>query len=206
MRAVPSTGRIPAPGSGTGPGRLEVVRALAVRLVAIAAVAAAAAGCSRGPAKVALPGTPAPVQTAGVTSEHPSERRQVLAAYQGYWQATNHALDSRNAARARLILAAYLPGSALPGMVRGMRALWVRDEISYGSPELHIMSVRVTSGQTADVHDCVDMSHAGLQDWRTGQIIGGLGQSHENLITTLALEHGRWLVTGSVPVVRSCSY
>jgi len=204
MRSVPSSDRIPAPGSG--PGRLAAARALAIRLVAVAALAAAAAGCSRGPAKVALPSKPAAVQTAGVTSGRPSERQQVLAAYQGYWQATDQALDSRNAARARRILAGYLPGSALPGMVRGMQALWRRDEMSYGSPQLHVMSVRITPGQTADVHDCADMSHAGLQDWRTGQIVGGLGQSHENLITTLALEHGRWLVTGSVPVVRSCSY
>jgi hypothetical protein len=204
MRLVPSSDRITARGSGSG--YPAAARALAIRLVAVAALAAAATGCSHRPARVALPRNPAAVRTAGVTSGRPSERQQVLAAYQGYWQATDQALDSRNAARARHILAAYLPGRALAGLVRGMRALWRRDEMSYGSPQLHVMSVRIGPGETADVHDCADMSHAGLQDWRTGQIVGGLGQSHENLITTLALEHGRWLVTGSVPVVRSCSY
>jgi hypothetical protein len=56
------------------------------------------------------------------------------------------------------------------------------------------------------VHDCIDLSRTGFQNRKTGVIVGGLGQSHDYLITTLAREHGRWVVTGAIPVVRSCAY
>ena len=56
------------------------------------------------------------------------------------------------------------------------------------------------------MHDCIDLSHTGFQNRKTGQIVGGLGQSHDYLITTLALERGRWLVTGAIPVVQPCKY
>jgi hypothetical protein len=64
----------------------------------------------------------------------------------------------------------------------------------------------MTGTRTAAVHDCIDLSHTGFQNRRTGVIVGGLGQSHDYLITTLAIEHGRWVVTGAIPVVQSCAY
>jgi hypothetical protein len=91
-------------------------------------------------------------------------------------------------------------------LVRGLEGLWRRHEIGFGSPVFHVMSVKITGHRTAAVHDCVDLSHVGFQDEQTGQVVGGFGQSHEFMITTLALEHGRWLVTGAIPVVQRCKY
>ena len=182
---------------------------LAALLTAALAVglAAALAGCGSSPAKVTLPKKPPPhVKMARAGPVRQTPQQLVIAAYEGYWRATNEALDSRSANRARAILADYIPSSAIPGLVRGLRMLWQRDEVSYGSPVLHITGVTLISARSAAVHDCVDMSHAGLADRKTGQLVGGLGQAHENLITKLILEHGIWLVTGETPVVQACSY
>lgn len=181
---------------------------LAGVLAALAAgLASSLAGCGNSPRQVSLPQKqPVHVRVAGAGPVRQSPRQLIIAAYEGYWRATNQAVDSRSPARAKSILASYIPGSAIPGLVNGLKTIWRADEVSYGSPVLHIMSVKFTGAGQAAVHDCVDMSHSGLENSRTGQIVGGLGQSHENLITSMVLEHGRWLVTGAIPVVRSCSY
>ncbi|MDR2987715.1 MAG: hypothetical protein LBV34_23045, partial [Nocardiopsaceae bacterium] len=103
-------------------------------------------------------------------------------------------------------LAGYVPRSASAGLVRGLKTIWHRDEIGYGSPAFHILAVKITGNQTAAVHDCLDLSHTGFQNQQTGQIVGGFGQSHDFMITTLVRAHGRWLVTGAIPVVQSCAY
>jgi hypothetical protein len=175
--------------------------------VLAAGLAALLAGCgSSAAAPVALPKKPAHVMDAGAKPAPVTPKQKVIAAYQGYWRATNVAVDSRSPARARIILASYIPSEALPGLVKGLQALWKADEVSYGSPVLHIMSVKITGPGTAAVHDCVDMSHSGLVNKKTGQIVGELGQSHQNLITKLVRQHGKWLVAGEIPVVQSCSY
>jgi len=170
------------------------------------AVAVAACGSSAAQvAQVALPGKPSRAQLDRVMPARPSVRQIVLAAYEGYWRATDQAIDSRDAARAKAILAGYIPASAVPVLVNGMRAMWRHDEITFGGPVFHIMSVRITGHRTAAVHDCIDLSHTGFQNSQTGQVVGGLGQSHDYLITTLELEGGRWLVTGAIPVVQACA-
>jgi len=180
------------------------------RIVLAGAVAAALAttvvGCGTGQAKVTLPTKPAHVTVVAAPPARPSARQRVLNAYRGYWGATSQAVDSRSPARARAILARYIPRAAIGGLISGLQTLWRNDEMSYGRPLLHIISVTVSPGGVATVHDCVDVSHTGLADRRTGQIVGGLGDSHENLITRLVLRHGRWLVSGEIPVVRACSY
>jgi hypothetical protein len=187
----------------SGPSR-RGGRCLVTGLAAVAA--AALAGCGTGAADVALPVKPGHVHLAGAQAAPPSARDLVVAAYEGYWRATSEALASRDPARARTIMASYVPGGAIPALVKGLRALWARDEIGYGSPVFHILSVKITGRGTAAVHDCVDLSHTGFQNQQTGQVVGGFGQSHDFLITTLALEHGRWLVTGAIPVVQTCAY
>ena len=171
-----------------------------------AAAAAALAGCGSGAADVALPAKPGHVHLVGAKAAPPSARDLVVAAYEGYWRATNEALASRSPTRAKAIMAGYVPGNAIPALVKGLRALWARNEIGYGSPVFHILSVKITGHGTAAVHDCVDLSHTGFQNQQTGQVVGGFGQSHDFLITTLALEHGQWLVTGAIPVVQTCAY
>ena len=194
----------------TGRGRRSRRGGLVTAGLAVAATAAAmsaVAGCRTRAADVALPSTPAhQAQAAAATAVRPSPRDRVVAAYEGYWRATNAALASRDPGRARAILAGFIPGGAIPALVSGLRALWRKNEIGYGSPVFHIMSVKITGRGTAAVHDCVDLSHTGFQNWQTGQVVGGFGQSHDLLITTLALEHGRWLVTGAIPVVQTCAY
>jgi len=188
-------------GVGGRSGRWLVVGVLVAGL----AVAVAACGSSAAQVTVTLPGKPSRAQLVRVTPARPSVRQLVLSAYEGYWQATNQAIDSRNAASAKAILAGYIPASAVPVLVNGMRAMWRHDEITFGGPVFHIMGVQVTGHRTAAVHDCIDLSHTGFQDSQTGQIVGGLGLSHDYLITTLELEHGRWLVTGAIPVVQACA-
>ncbi|SRR6266567_1103827 len=189
----------------TSPGRRRLYGCLVTAGLA-AGLAAALAGCGTKAADVALPHKRAHVHLAGAKAAGQSPRDLVVAAYEGYWRATNEALASRDPARARTIMASYVPGSAVPALVSGLRGFWRKNEIGYGSPVFHIMSVKITGTGTAAVHDCVDLSHTGFQNQQTGQVVGGFGQSHDFLITTLALEHGRWLVTGAIPVVQTCAY
>ena len=164
----------------------------------------AVAGCG-GQASVALPHrSAAPAVPAAVTDPPLTVRQQVIAAYTGYWQALGQALDTRNVARARAILAQYVPGSGIGSLISSFEADWAQGEIQYGSPVPHIISVHVAGGQAA-VHDCTDLSNAGLQDARTGQVVGSLGNPHVNLISTLVLTHGRWLVSNQIPVELSCA-
>jgi hypothetical protein len=164
----------------------------------------AVSGCG-GQAPVALPHkSAAPEVPAAVTDPPQTVLQQVIAAYTGYWQALGQALDTRNTGRARAILAQYLPGASIPSLISSFQADWAQGEIQYGSPVPHILGVQITSGHAA-VHDCVDLSNAGVEDARTGQVIGSLGNPRVNLISTLVLAHGRWLVTNQVPVVLSCA-
>jgi hypothetical protein len=164
--------------------------------------------CGRSQAEVALPKRPAIAAHAvgGAAPAAPSVRQLVISAYEGYWTATNQAINSRDRATAKTVLAAHVPGGAVTRLLAGMTVLWQRHEMAFGGPVFHIKSVKLTGTKTAAVHDCIDLSHTGFQNRKTGQIVGGLGQSHDYLITTLALEHGHWLVTGAIPVVQACKY
>jgi hypothetical protein len=167
----------------------------------------AVAACGKSQAQVALPRKPAHAQLAkSAAPAPPSVRQVVVAAYEKYWQATNQAIDSRDPATAKSILASVVPASAVSGLLKGMTMLWQRNELAFGAPVFHISAVKLTGRGAAAVHDCIDLSHTGFQNRKTGQVIGGLGQSHDYVITTLALERGRWLVTGAFPVVESCKY
>jgi hypothetical protein len=186
------------------PRRVANRRAAAACLAWLAGSVLAVTGCG-GQASVALPhkaAAPAGVPVA-VTDPPLTVRDQVIAAYTGYWQALGQALDTQNAGRARTILAQYVPAVSIPSLISSFEADWAQGEIQYGSPVPHIISVHVTGGQAA-VHDCADFSNAGVQDARTGQVVGSLGNPHVNLISTLVLTHGKWLVTNQVPVVLSC--
>ncbi len=168
-------------------------------------LASAVAGCG-GQQAVTLPHKAAAQQDAppAAASQAPlTPRQQVVAAYTGYWQALGQALDTRSAPQARVILARYVPSDGIPSLVSGFETDWARGEVQYGSPVPHIQSVQI-AGSHAAVHDCADFSHAGLQDASTGQVIGSLGDSRVNMISTLVRSHGRWLVSNQVPVVIPC--
>jgi hypothetical protein len=201
---LPGAASSPSQGASGLPRRVANRRAAAACLAWLAGSVLAVAGCG-GQASVALPHKSAPPTGVPVAVTDPplTAREQVIAAYTGYWQALGQALDTQNAGRARAILAQYVPAASIPSLISSFEADWAQGEIQYGSPVPHILSVRITGSQAA-VHDCTDLSNAGVQDARTGQVVGSLGNPHVNLISTLVLTHGKWLVTNQVPVVLSC--
>jgi hypothetical protein len=168
----------------------------------VVAIAVALAGCA-GQARVVLPPKSAaqpPVRLA----DQPSQHEEVMAAYAGYWQAGDEALNAGNARQARRILARYAPAAALPGLIAALRQDWARHAVADGSPVLHIVSVKIRAGR-ATVHDCVDLSHAGLKDARTGRIFPhSFGSPRANYYASLVLQGRRWLVSNIVPVVAQC--
>jgi hypothetical protein len=165
----------------------------------------AVTGCGGQQASVALPRKSAGPAALPAELADPSlsPKQQVAAAYTGYWQALGQALDTQNAGRARAILAAYTAPATIPSLIKGFETDWAQDEIQYGGPVSHILSVQITGGHAA-VHDCADFSHAGVQSARTGQMIGSLGNSRVDMISTLVRTRGRWLVSNQVPVVSPC--
>jgi len=177
--------------------------ALITALLPGAGLAIAVAGCG-GQAPVSLPhkssGAAVPV---ALTGPRQTAQQQVVSAYNGYWQALGQALDTQNAARASVILASYTTVANISSLISGFETDWARGEVQYGAPVPHILSVRIT-GNHAAVHDCADFSRAGVQNARTGQVVGSLGSSRVNMISTLVRTHGRWLVSNQVPVVSSC--
>jgi hypothetical protein len=177
--------------------------ALITALLPGAGLALAVVGCG-GQAPVSLPhkspGTAVPV---ALTGPPQTEQQQVVAAYNGYWQALGQALDTQDAAKAGVILASHVTAASISSLIGGFETDWARGEVQYGAPVPHILSVRI-SGDHAAVHDCADFSRAGVQNARTGQVVGSLGSSRVNMISTLVRTHGRWLVSNQVPVVSSC--
>jgi hypothetical protein len=194
----------PLQGAFGRPRRVANRRAAVACLAWLAGSVLAVTGCG-GQASVVLPQKAAPQAGVPVAAPDPplTVRQQVIAAYTGYWQALGQALDTQNAGRARAILAQYVPAASIPSLISSFEDDWAQGEIQYGSPVPHILSVRITGGHAA-VHDCADFSNAGVQDAGTGQVVGGLGNPHVNLISTLLLTHGKWLVTNQVPVMLSC--
>ena len=173
----------------------------------LTALTLAVGGCG-GQSAVTLPHkatapAPAAASPATLAGGPVSVHDQVVAAYTGYWQALGQALDTQDAARARAILARYVVPALIPSLISGFETDWARGEIQYGGPVPHITNVRVTGGRAA-VHDCADFSNAGAQSASTGQVIGSLGNPRVNMISTLVLSRGRWLVSDQVPVVLSC--
>jgi hypothetical protein len=181
-------------------GVAAVLTAVLVTVLITGAVSA----CGTRADQVRLPAKPPHDRVAGTAARQLTARQLVISAYEGYWQATSAALASRSPARARSILVQYVPGSAIPALVKGLKMIWRRGETGYGGPVFHIMNVTFDGRSAAAVHDCIDLSHAGFQNVRTGQIVGGIGLAHDYLITTLVRTGGRWLVTGAIPVVRPC--
>jgi predicted small lipoprotein YifL len=174
-------------------------------MLTVLAAMAAAAGCGR-QHPVALPPAPADPASAvaAPTASPPSVRDQVMSAYMGYWQASGQAVDAGRAGRARAILAPYVTADSLPSMIAVLQEDWRQHAVAYGSPVPHIRSIVIRRG-TATVHDCIDLSHAGLRNARTGRVFPqSFGSSRANYYASLVHDGGRWLVSNIVPVVASC--
>jgi len=207
MSSFIRAGRLLAsPGTGllrrAGEARVRNGLAAAAAAAAAVAVGTALAGCAS-QASVALP-PKAGAQSPARLADQPDQRQQVMAAYTGYWQAVDEALNAGSAVRARQILTGYAPAAAVPGLISAFRQDWARHFVTDGSPVLHILSVRVRNGR-ATVHDCVDLSHAGLQNARTGRALPrSFGSPRANYYASLVRQGSRWLVSNIVPVVAPC--
>jgi predicted small lipoprotein YifL len=186
---------------GAAPAR---PRRAALAVLAVLAAAAAAAGCGR-QHPVALPPPAGPASAASApAASPPTARDQVISAYISYWQASGQAIDAGRPGRARAILAPYVTADSLPSMIAVLQQDWQQHAAAYGSPVLHIRSVVIRHG-TATVHDCIDLSHAGLRNARTGRVFPrSFGSPRANYYASLVRDGGRWLVSNVVPVVASC--
>ena len=187
-----------------GGAALARPRPAALAVLAVLAAAAATTGCGR-QHPVALPPPAGPVSAASApAASPPTARDRVISAYIGYWQASGQAIDAGRPSRARVILAPYVTADSLPSMIAVLQQDWQQHAVAYGSPVLHIRSVVIRQG-TATVHDCIDLSHAGLRNARTGRVFPrSFGSPRANYYASLVRDGGRWLVSNVVPVVASC--
>ncbi len=128
------TGKVPA-GRGGRRGR-ELTAWLLAGVAGLAGSAGLLAGCGTQAANVSLPAKPGHVRPAAAKAVVPTARDEVVAAYEGYWRATNEALASRDPAKARTIMVGYVPGSAIPALVRGLKAIWRRGRDRLRQPRL----------------------------------------------------------------------
>jgi hypothetical protein len=185
---------------------LQTARAgLAAACAALAALAAAACG-GQAPT-VSLPakgGTAAP-SPAVLTGPARTPVQAVTAAYQGYWQAYAAAMSSSRPGRARAILAPYSTPGGIATLIGSLRRVWRAGDVAYGGAVTHVRSVRVT-GRSASVHDCLDLSHFGVLDKTTGQVVpNSFGLPDLNYYVTLELSGGRWRVSNMTPVEVPCT-
>jgi hypothetical protein len=196
----PGRARPPVPaGTAGGPQRRGHASLALALLLAMAAVGCAAQTSVTLPRK-----SQALAEPSALGSPQLTRRQQVAAAYTGYWLAFAAAMSSQNAARARAILVPYDPPSAIALAVKADRKVWAAHETAYGSAVPHILSVRVT-GNRALLHDCLDLSHFGAQDVRTGRVVPeSFGLQHLNFYITLMRTRGRWLVSNMQPVEVPC--
>ena len=177
--------------------------ALAVMPVALAAVAC---GAAQAPG-VALPARASGrviVPAAAPSSPPPTAQQVVATAYAGYWEAYAQAMTAGNAPAARRILAPYAAAAVIPRLVTSLQRVWAAHDESYGGAQTHVLGVDIT-GRTALVHDCLDLSHFGVLDKITGQVVpNSFGLADRDYYITLVLSGGRWLVSNMEPVEVPC--
>jgi hypothetical protein len=144
-------------------------------------------------------------------------RGQILAAYQGYWQAYGAALRTRNIAAARKLLRGYADAAFVSQVTAPLTRLWAAHEIGYGFAVTHVLSfAHKANANTALLHDCLDLSRLGTQDAKTGRIVpGSFGLPTVNFYVTLSRsgpagsgESGtseHWLVSRMLQVEVPCT-
>ena len=167
------------------------------------------AGCGSGSApSVQLPAKPAVATSlpgSGTPRAHPSTRSVVLAAYQGYWQAYGAAARTQDITAARKLLRAYADAAFVSEVTAALPRLWAAHQIGYGYAVTHVLSV-TRSGASALLHDCLDLSHLGTQDARTGRVLpGSFGLPTVNFYVTLTRSGGRWVVSKMQQVEVPCT-
>jgi hypothetical protein len=85
------------------------------------------------------------------------------------------------------------------------RQMWARHEGPDGAAMPHVLSIRLF-GHTAALHDCLDLSHLGDIDTRTGRLLpDSFGPQRMNFYVTLVRGSGRWLVRTFTEADQPCS-
>jgi hypothetical protein len=177
-------------------GKRRGLIALAACLAPVLAACSGAAAQVQLPAKAANAGAQWP---AAVSKQQVAPREQVVGALTAYTGALSQADKSGSEAEARQLLQPYLAPRRIDGMVRAVDAIWTSGERFYGQDVLHVLSVRI-NGSHAFVHDCDNTSGMGLQNASTGQTVpGSAGVAHANIVTSLELVKGHWLVQFQLP-------
>jgi hypothetical protein len=187
-------------------GRRELAGPAALG-AALAAAALGAAACGSQAAAVRLPARPQSVTPAPAVLAQPSRtpRQQVTRAYRGYWLAYAAAMTAGRPGQARTILAPFESPSGMTQMIRSLRKVWAAHDVAYGGAITHVKSVRV-SGRRALLHDCLDLSHFGVLDSRSGRVVpGSFGLPSQDFYVSLELSGGRWKVANMQPVEVPCS-
>lgn len=202
-----NAGKAPlVPASRRWPPRAGAAAGLAVAALTLT-LGLTLAACAGQPANVPLPakgGTAAPSQ-AVLPGPARTPAQVVTAAYQGYWQAYAAAMTASNPGRARTILARYATPGGITALISSLRRVWHAHEVAYGGAVTHVLSVRIT-GRRASVHDCLDLSHFGVQSKTTGQVVSNsFGLPDLNYYVTLELSGGRWRVSNMTPVEVPCT-
>jgi hypothetical protein len=167
----------------------------------------AAAACGGPSASVALPPRASgPTASQAMLAKHPQTPQQAItSAYQGYWQAYAAAMTASSPRRARLILAPYVTPDGLPSLIGSLRRVWRAHDIAYGAAVTHVKSVQIT-GRQASVHDCLDLSHFGVLNKNSGQVVSNsFGLPDQNYYVTLVRSGGRWRVSNMTPVEVPCT-
>ena len=184
-------------------GKRRGLMALAACLVPTLAACSGAAAQVQLPARTADAGAQRP--TAVSQQQKAAPRQQVVGALTAYTGALSQADKSGSEADARRLLQPYLAPSRINGLVRAVDAIWTSGDRFYGQDVLHVLSVRI-NGSHAFVHDCDNTSGMGLQNATTGQTVPGSGGvAHANIVTSLKLVNGHWLVQFQLPEDVPCA-
>jgi hypothetical protein len=186
--------------------RAAAGKALAGASLASVALACAVAACGGQPATVALPPKGGQPGVAPVTATAPQTPRQLVAtAYAAYWQAYAEAMTSSKAQQARIILAPYTAAASLKTLIKSLKKVWAAHDVAYGGAVTHVKSVQIT-GQKAILHDCLDLSHFGVLDKKTGRVVpDSFGLPTLDYYVALVHSGGRWRVSNMQPVEVPCT-
>ena len=189
--------------------RLPSSRQRRALIVLAACLVPALAACSGAalPAKL-------PARAANAAAERPAAaskpgmvrpREQVIGALAAYTGALSEADKSGSKTEARRLLQPYLAASRINGLVRTVSAIWASGDRFYGQDVLHVLSVRI-DGSHAFVHDCDNTSGMGLENATTGQTVpGSVGVARTNIVSSLELVQGHWLVQFQLPEDVPCA-
>lgn len=180
--------------------RLAAPAGLVVTLALVAGCGTAAAPSVALPAKASGQATIPAAPSSG-----PLTPRQVVeTAYAGYWTAYAQAETAGAPASAKAVLAPYVTAATMPRLISALQKVWSAHESAYGAAVTHPLSVQIT-GRRALLHDCLDLSHLGVQDKATGLVVSGsFGLPDRNFFVTLLLAGGRWRVSNMQPVEVPC--